>query len=263
MPFPQAVRVIYKKNPLTKVICQLRYPPILAIDSEVPSRFQDSIRDNFPFYNERVGFQQEIAMGIKNQFPPELINQLTKTSINKNHEFVSEDRIWKINLARTFLSISTSKYTQWEDFERMFKPAVAALSNIYRPPFLTRVGLRYIDVFDRSKLGLDDCKWTELLNPAFIGLLATAIAPNVKHSENIYEISLKDKKSTVRIVTSFVQNAQSKEQCYMIDSDFYLPSRVKLEDVSQVLDAFHITANGLIQWIITEKLHNAMGPEKI
>ena len=58
MPFPETERVIYEKNPLNKVICQLRYPPILRIDSEVPSKFQDAIIDNFPLYNEKVEFQQ-------------------------------------------------------------------------------------------------------------------------------------------------------------------------------------------------------------
>ena len=48
MPFPEATRVIYHKNPLTDVICQLRFPPILKIDSEIPSLFQDTIREQYP-----------------------------------------------------------------------------------------------------------------------------------------------------------------------------------------------------------------------
>ena len=263
MPFPQGERVIYNKNPLTKVICQLRYPPILRIDSEIPSNFQDEIREAFPLYNEKVELQQETAMGLKSQFHPELLKQLTKTSVNKNHEFSSEDGIWKINLVRTFLSISTSRYIRWEEFIKMFRPSINALLEIYKPPFFTRAGLRYVDIFDRSKLNLEGCDWTELLNPQFIGLLSTEIGPNIKHCENIYEISLIDNQSMLRIATSFVQNAQSKEQCYMVDSDFYLPSRVKPEDLMDKLGFLHERATRLIRWIITDKLHYAMEPEKI
>ena len=46
MPFPVTKRIIYKKNPLVEVICQLRFPPILSIDTEIPARFQGAIKKN-------------------------------------------------------------------------------------------------------------------------------------------------------------------------------------------------------------------------
>ena len=52
MPFPKKDRIIFTKNPLTDVICQLRFPSILKIDTEVPAKFQDKIRDVFPNFTE-------------------------------------------------------------------------------------------------------------------------------------------------------------------------------------------------------------------
>jgi len=37
MPFPEVKRVIYEHNPLDKVICQLRFPPILRIECRCSS----------------------------------------------------------------------------------------------------------------------------------------------------------------------------------------------------------------------------------
>ncbi|MCH7755956.1 TIGR04255 family protein, partial [candidate division KSB1 bacterium] len=54
MPFPEVKRVIYKKNPLDRVICQLRFSPILKIDAEIPAEFQDMIRADFPNYSEKT-----------------------------------------------------------------------------------------------------------------------------------------------------------------------------------------------------------------
>jgi hypothetical protein len=45
-------RVLYEKNPLESVICQVRFPTILRVDSEVPSDFQDRIRGRFPIFSE-------------------------------------------------------------------------------------------------------------------------------------------------------------------------------------------------------------------
>ncbi len=263
MPFPETKRVIYSKNPLNKVICQLRFPPILRIDSEIPSAFQDVIIGNYPLYNDKIEIQQETAVGQRAEFPPEIIKQLSKSSVTKNHEFCSTDNIYQINLTRTFLSISTSKYSRWEEFMKMFESSINALIKIYAPPFFTRIGLRYIDIFERSRLGLEDADWTELLKPYFIGLLSSEVSKEIKSCENVYEINLGDKTSIVRIATSFVQNATSKEQCYMADSDFYYPGRTVIENLKQKLDFLHERATRLIQWIITEKLHNAMEPHTI
>jgi len=251
MPFPETKRVIYKRNPLTKVICQLRFPPILRIDTEVPSLFQEAIRNSFPLYNEKVELMQTTAVG------------LTKTASNRNHEFCSDDSIWKINLTRTFLSISTSQYHHWEEFIEKFLISTEALLSIYHPPFFTRVGLRYINVFDRSALELNDANWTELLKPYFLGLLSTEIGNEVQNCENVYEVKLRDNDSIVRIATSFVQNAKSKEQCYMVDNDFHCPKKLKTDDLGGKLDFLHERSTRLIQWIITEKLHNAMEPESL
>jgi len=46
--FPESERVIYEKAPLVQVICQLRFPQILRIESQLPVEFQERIRDAFP-----------------------------------------------------------------------------------------------------------------------------------------------------------------------------------------------------------------------
>jgi len=263
MPFPEKGRVIYKKNPLAKVICQLRYPPILKIDSDVPSGFQELIRSKYPLYNEKIQLQQEMATGLKTQSPPQIIRRLTKTSVNKNHEFGSSDNLWKINLTRTFLSLSTTEYPRWEDFIDKFQPSIDALKKVYEPPFFTRIGLRYVDIFDRSELALNDCEWTDLFQPYFLGLLASSVAQEIKSFENSYEINLSDDASIVRIATSFAQNAKTGENCYMVDSDFYTPGRTAIDALVEKLEFLHERATRLIQWMITEKLRNAMEPEEI
>jgi len=47
---PESPRVIYASNPLVDVICQVRFPRILRIDSELPVAFQEAIRDQFPLF---------------------------------------------------------------------------------------------------------------------------------------------------------------------------------------------------------------------
>ena len=69
MPFPEVDRVIYTTNPLDREICQLRFPPILKIDTEIPSQFQDKLRSEYPNLSESKEVLFNIQMGMQNKIP--------------------------------------------------------------------------------------------------------------------------------------------------------------------------------------------------
>jgi uncharacterized protein (TIGR04255 family) len=73
MPFPDSPRAIYRMNPLDHVICQLRFPPILMIDSKPPNEFQDAIRKEYPLYYEGKEALTEIPLEILSQLPQDVV----------------------------------------------------------------------------------------------------------------------------------------------------------------------------------------------
>jgi uncharacterized protein (TIGR04255 family) len=263
MPFPDSKRVIYKVNPIDKVICQYRFPPILKVDSEIPAAFQESIREVFPLFSERQETIQEFAPIEKPKVTPDFLELITKSSVVKNYEFSTEDRISTINLTRTYIAFSTRKYERWEEFRKLFDPAISAFNEIYRPPFFTRIGLRYIDIIDRSKLGIEGVEWPKLIKLEFLGLLSSEFEPSIENFESVYEVKLSDNLSRSRIRTSFVLKKENGEKCYVIDSDFYKAKRVAIPDACENLNFLHERATRLIQRVITEYLHNALGPKEI
>ena len=56
--FSTEPRVTYRKNQLGEVICQLRFPTILSINTTEPADFQEMIRSDFPKYVRRQDVQQ-------------------------------------------------------------------------------------------------------------------------------------------------------------------------------------------------------------
>lgn len=73
MPFPNSPRVIYRKNPLEQVICQIRFPSILRIDTEIPAAFQELVRSQFPLFEERQEGGIEIPVELSEQLPREIL----------------------------------------------------------------------------------------------------------------------------------------------------------------------------------------------
>jgi len=260
MPFPEAKRVIFKKNPLDSVVCQLRFPPILRIDTEIPSEFQEAIRQEFPNYEEEIEFEQQITPMIEaagSRF--EL--KVSKPSSAKNHSFSSEDNNWRINLTRTFMAITATRYTRWEHMQSFFAVPLRSLLRIYNPPFFTRIGLRYIDVFCRSKLGLDGVDWADLVEPYFLGILSSAVRKNVGGYSCSSEISLDNNLSKVRILTMLVKAVGTNEDCFMLDCDFFRTKRTKDVEIDSVLETLHSHSTRLLQFAIKKKLFESMEPD--
>lgn len=137
----QTKRVIYKKNPLIEVILQVKFPTILSINAKEPAEFQDAIREEYPDYQLAIENEQEINIAIGGD---NLLPSIIQRQQHKNHNFISEDKRYKINLTSGFISLSTINYTRWEDMLSHFLTPFNTFLKIYRPPFFERIGLRYI-----------------------------------------------------------------------------------------------------------------------
>ena len=263
MLFPDVKKVIYKKNPLDRVICQLRFPPILRIDVEPPVEFQDCVRKELPNYSEKIELTMRVPSIPQDRLPHELLNEPLHTTDTKNHEFSSEDGLWKINLTRTFIALSTSRYETWKDFKQKLEIPLRTLINVYSPSHFSRIGLRYRDVLQRSTLGLDDVSWTALLQPQILGVLVDPeIEQSVQNMESVYTISLPDGESAVQVSTQLTQDRNASEVCYVIDSDFFKASKTLTDNAIGRLDDFNKHAFRLFRWCITERLHKSMEPEE-
>lgn len=264
MPFPEAKKVKYLKSPLENVICQLRFPPILKIDSQTPYDFQDRIREIFPNFIERIDVQQEfdgiINFGVSNP----IVNPLSSVTQTKNYEFSTDNESCKINLTRNFISISTtgSEYSTWEDLISKFQLPLNALIEIYKPSIFSRVGLRYIDIFCRSMLGLEGVAWSELIRGQFLGMLGSDFGENVTEYSSICELLCEDRNTILRTVTNLVKKIGSDEQCFLMDCDVY-SNRVSIGSQYEKLNYMHDRASRLLRYAITEKLHYSMEPVDI
>ena len=164
--FSQKERCIYKANQLGEVICQLRFPEILAIAAQPPVEFQEAIRASYPQYSSRMETPAPKISGTPGHLSVE--NQ-PKTI---NHQFMSADGVWRINLTSKFIALACTRYTQWEEFAARLDAPLAAFIQIYKPAYFERVGLRYLNFISRFDLGLEGVPFDQLIAPCYLGPLA-------------------------------------------------------------------------------------------
>lgn len=263
MPFPDSPRVIYRKNPLAEVICQLRFPPILRIDSELPSGFQERIRANYPHYAE----SRQTSLGIPPNMPAEvikLIQSFGPQAASASHEFGSGDKNWTVTLTRGFLVLKTTDYRRWEEFRERIERLLTALIEEYAPACFTRIGLRYVDGIQRSELGLVDVPWSELLNPHIAGEFASPdIVDEIEHAARQTLLRLDQNGGRVMIRHGIAMAEPDNEQCFIIDADLFVEAQQETTDAIRILDRLNQGAGRLFRWCINDRLHQALEPAEV
>jgi len=264
MSFPDSARVLYDKNPLTEVICQLRFPTILRIGTEQPAGFQEKIRNDYPIYKlQEPNFEMlqpikeisSILEQVNFPFPPG----------SAIHRFGTVDNNKFIALAQDFIAITEATYEKWGLFRAAIEKAEKALKETYNPAFYTRIGLRYKDIISRQQLGITELPWNRLLQPYILGELGnTDIADNVIRQQTTTLIKITDiQGGFVKLNHGLITQGTTKEQCYIIDADFHAERKEGTNEPFELLDKFNKLAGRLFRWAITDDLHGAMHPKSI
>lgn len=251
MEFPEAERVIYSRNPLAEVACQLRFPRILALDERIPAEFQAALGAQYPFVDTREVVQFSFQFG--GEAPVKRVH----------YEFSTEDRGYTVTLSSEFIAVTTRSYTRWEEFSRHLVRALEALLSSYAVSIFTRVGLRYVDVISRSKLDLDGVRWSELIRRSALGLLAEDEVP----IDSVMELSAATVvkldaggKATIRTALGQTE-ATGPENVFIVDSDFFQDEPVRgSNDAVALCAGFNRSAGRAFRWIIHDRLHDALDP---
>ena len=260
--FSQEERCIYQNNQLAEVVCQLRFPTILSVGANDPVAFQDAIRQVFPRYARR-----------QDAIPPKVINapgQPPRVEPQKpvvNHQFVTADGLYRINLTQNFISLSCGKYSCWENFARMMDRPLASFIEIYQPAYFERVGLRYLNAISRRDLDLEGTPWRELLEPQYLGLLVSEDVPEQAFSRCSQDVEASIPggcRMKLHVGPGMIKrgnDASDKEVKLIFDLDVYMGGNVPINMAAGAMQTVHMQAGSIFRDAITDTLHDAMEPQ--
>jgi uncharacterized protein (TIGR04255 family) len=259
MKFPESQRATYSRNPLLEVICQLRFPKILRIDTEVPVDFQEAVRAEYPTLNTSRAIELPFLSNPQTNSPPIVMGQ------GLTYEFLDKEGKWKLVLSSDFIALSTVDYEKWEDFRSRLSSAISLLVKYYSPSHFTRVGLRYQDLIIRSELGLEQHPWRSLLQPPVLGVFVADNLPEHDFTEalSVFACRLDYADAVLRVRYGLARKDESDELGYLIDADFYTENNTEINDATHSLDQFNREAGNFFRWCITEELQQALQPKPL
>lgn len=153
---------VFERNPLVAVIAQLRFHPILKIADRLPE-FQDRLRSRFPLFSE-------VASQVIDFKPPNNVQMREERSSQFRKK---DDSGASITLHTQALTFEVRNHIKRDDMLADFQLAVEALVELFRPVTATRLGLRYVNLLDRAKIGRDlgrAVDWNDLVSAEFLRL---------------------------------------------------------------------------------------------
>lgn len=264
-------RVVYGKNPLAEVVCQIRFSRL-----ELPGTVLDQLQQRLAGrgYSQRHDESSfnVVLEPVQAGAPPEH-KMVEGDSI---HHFSQADGSSKVSISREFIAFTSTNYRGWHEYLPDLLKAVAELNDQIGTLAVTRIGLRYRDVIERSVLGLEGTPWHELIKPFLLGPLANnALCEEGELDEDAFESQVSQcvmrlENCSLLLQTSLLTSVTDASKAFLIDADFFHEmdcneecgnAASSPEELIALLETLHSNAGALFRRAITEKLHDALSPQ--
>lgn len=255
---PKAQRFRLEKHEIAQVICQVQFSPVLRItrsdDGVVP--FQEAIRQAYPRYSKQQ--PMNIVVG------PDGVQQ--QVAHEFQHRFADTDARYTATLASDFVALATARYVDIDDFAERIGVLTSAVAELYAPPEMTRLGLRFINEF-RLGTTAPRLRMVEILNQGFLGASgAEELRDSLVASQHVLHLAGEDRVIIARhglnpqggttVVEGLANEpgGRLQEPFYLLDIDVFAESIVpfSVDDIGATMRDFNEQVRSFFAWAVRE-----------
>jgi uncharacterized protein (TIGR04255 family) len=204
--------VILGNPPLTEVICQLRYPPVLRLqhDLQLVAAIQDGLRDSYP----KLEAQAMISLAV----PSELAEAPRASVAGRTWRLTDDAGTWVVAIAADFVALSTHAYQHWEDFAERLEVVFRTVREAARINTATRLGLRYTN---QVSLPTEEGLWPQIIEPELLGWVAD-LGNDYSLQSSLQEARLRADSCRVGFRHGILPVSEAgARQAYLLDIDCY------------------------------------------
>jgi len=239
--FPVSERVELKAPPLELVVCQLRFPAVLALEAQPPVEFQKGMKKDYPVAHR----PQAATLGLR----PEPGFQL---SLSKYWAFEDKESKWTVSLGHNFLSLETKHYRRFEEFLDRFRSILKFACELYPIELRERLGLRYVDRISRSREPRLPADWSNKVRSEIIPLRSLR-AEGESQLANLETRFVKGDR-VLAIRSAYVDGGfpGASEEELVLDFDCYTEKRAELNGLDEILRSYRAELYNAFRWALKD-----------
>jgi uncharacterized protein (TIGR04255 family) len=234
---PEAEHFQFARNYVRTAVCELRFPALLEIDRKALLEMHAPLRKRYPHYGKSRSVN--ITPG------DEAFDQET------GYEFRSADGAWVVSVKHFALSLETSKYENFQDFENRLNQVVKAAAKLIDAEFFTRVGLRYVNA-----VPIHDAEIASYINPELVSPLARWVYGTT--TKFMQEVRGYAEDGLYSFRHGFIEKPSGGVPEYMLDFDFYAEN-VEFQEVMPLVRKLHSQSYRFFAWSLGERARESMG----
>lgn len=240
--FPSAKEIRLQNAPLEEVVCQVKFAPILRISKETPSDFQEAVRQRFP--------SLIVEQGVVLQFPGAAASEKPyMEAAPRIYRFRTPDELSHVALAMDFFALSTKHYSHWDNFIHDLELGFDAVQKIYQLPYATRIGLRFINRFNKTNTGCAGVgQILDLFRPELTCLIRADAWQEPR--EFLSQVVLDDDQAKLAVRIAF--GKENDEPFFILDLDYFEDGQVSLENITKQLNHYHTRIYDAFRWCLLD-----------
>ncbi|MFM0653274.1 TIGR04255 family protein [Paraburkholderia sediminicola] len=237
---PIAPQARYPRNFIRQAVCELRFPTIFEIeDRKPPASFWKIMKHDFPLHD----ILNNVNLG------PGSVVQVNA------HQFRSKQGRWVAVLRPSAITLETSRYTTFDEFEEQLKIVIEAATKTIDSDFFTRVGLRYINTLPCEVNEIDGWLNDSLARPLTDNIFGD-VDEHWQHTRGRTEFG----GFSFQHGIGNEANPTAKRR-YMLDFDLYRED-VQLGEALSTIRKLHVLEFSLFSWALGDKARNYLQSEK-
>lgn len=241
--------VVFDRAPLTQVLCQIRFAPILALFAETGvAGFQEALRRDYPEFDA----EQEAQVSMS----PTHAEVQTKAPIWRLRD--REER-WQVSLAVDFVALEVSSYGHFGEFNDRLLTVISVLERTLNPGRSRRIGLRKVNRLEHPDVE-DPKGWQGLLRRDLLGLVGVEDMPGT-YGREYSECHLEDDEEGVLTIRHGM--ASDNNHAYLLDLDYWTTKSMQIRSdvsLSALLKSYSDAMTGFFHWCMEKSLYDYLVP---
>ncbi len=247
--------VVYERAPLTVVVCQVKFPPIMSLLAAAGvAGFQAALRDEYPVLMPgQIRSTVSItpgSMGMEQSAP--------------TWKLVDETAAWTVALTVDSILLETPSYTDIGEFLARFDRIMSALRRTVRPADSLRIGLRKVNEIELGET-IDRASLLSSIRPELLGVLSAHKLPSPV-SFNFSQVHFAEDDNTLAVQYGLHPgNGHGTERVskFVLDLDYFTERPYAVDGTDELLRLIRHFSDGMtsfFQWALTPEYKNSLGP---